>query len=195
MNLRARWVGAAAGAASTILAHPAWIHASDAAHGEGHAPGIGSLLFPAINFAIYVFIVVWFVIPALRDFLRRRGDDIVSAARESASALAVAEKKLADAKQRQNGLAAERETLRRDLVAAETRQAERLQVDAVASGKRRVADAGVVADQERQRALADVRAEIAALATEIAESRLRSALSADDQRAYVQQFLKDAPRR
>ncbi len=80
-------------------------------------------------------------------------------------------------------------------MAAATRQAERLQVDAEASGKRRVVDAGMVADQERQRALAEVRAAIAALATEMAESRLRTALSADDQRAFVQQFLKDAPRR
>jgi F0F1-type ATP synthase membrane subunit b/b' len=80
-------------------------------------------------------------------------------------------------------------------MAAATRQAERLQVDAVTSGKRRVADAGMVADQERQRALAAVRAEIAALATEMAESRLRTLLSPDDQRAFVQQFLKDAPRR
>ena len=195
MKRRAVWVDCVAAATVALLAHPVWSHATEAAHGEHHTPGIGDLLFPVINFTIYSFIIVWYVIPALRDYLQRRGDDIVSAARESAAALADAEKALADAKRRQGGLAAERESLVRDLVAAAKRQAERLQADAVTSGKRRVADADVVADQERQRALATVRAEIADLATEMAESRLRGILSADDQRAFVQQFLKDAPRR
>mgnify|MGYP003693728657 CR=1 FL=1 len=36
-----------------------------------HAPSIGDLMFPAINFAIYLVIIVRFVIPAMRDYLQR----------------------------------------------------------------------------------------------------------------------------
>src|SRR4051794_37268765 len=65
-------------------------HAAHAA--EHHAPSISELLFPAINFAIFLFIIVQYVTPAMRDYLRRRHDDIATAAREAAAALADAER-------------------------------------------------------------------------------------------------------
>ena len=49
-----------------------------------------------------------------------------------------------------------------------------------------------MAEQEKRRARAGVRADIAKLATDLAEGQIRAALTADDQRAFVQQFLKDA---
>lgn len=195
MRTRPRRFGAACAVVTAALAHPAWIHASEAAHGEAPAPSIGELVYPVINFALFAFVIGKYVVPAMREYLRRRSEDIVGAVRESAAALAAAGQTLAAAKRRHATLASERESVRRDLVAAATRLAERLRADAVESGKRRIADAGLVADQERRRALDAVRAEIAALATEIAESRIRAALSADDQLAFVRQFLKDAPSR
>ncbi|MEO6025456.1 MAG: hypothetical protein ABIR79_01130 [Candidatus Binatia bacterium] len=164
-----------------------------AEHPEGHhAPALSDLLLPAINFSIYLFIVVRFVIPAMREFLLRRHSDVVQAESESSAALASAERRLSASKARLGGLAAEANSIRQDLLAIANRQAERLVAQAEESGKRRLADAALVAEQERRRAFGDIRAEVAAKATALAEGRIRSALTADDQRIFVQQFLKDA---
>jgi len=99
------------------------------------------------------------------------------------------------ARTRASTVATERDGIRRAIVAAATRQAERLRVQAEETGKRRVADAVLVAEQERRRAVQEVRAEVATLATQLAESRLRAALTSDDQRAFIQRFLAEAPTR
>ncbi len=164
-------------------------------HEDHHAPALSDLVLPAINFSIYLFIVVRFVIPAMREFLRRRHSDVVQAESESSAALASAERRLSASKARLESLAAEANSIREDLLTIANRQAERLVAQAVESGKRRLADAALVAEQERRRAFGDIRAEIAAKATALAEGRIRSALTADDQRTFVQQFLKDAAQR
>lgn len=177
-------------------------HGGDVQHGEEHhgdahhhAPALSDLLFPAINFAIYLVIIVRFVIPAMREFLRRRRADVVQAEAEGSAALARAEQDLAAKKNRLAGLKAEAESLRQDLVAIATRQAERVVAQAEESGKRRVADAAILAEQESRRALGEVRAELAREAANLAEQRIRTALTADDQRTFVQQFLKEAAAR
>ena len=177
-------------------------HGDDAPHTEGHhddahhhAPALSDLLFPAINFAIYFVIIVRFVIPAMREFLRRRRADVVQAESEGSAALAHAEQALAAKKMRLAGLKTEAEGLRQDLVAIATRQAERLVAQAEDSRKRRVADAALLAEQESRCALGEVRAELAREAANLAEQRIRTALTADDQRTFVQQFLKEAATR
>lgn len=159
---------------------------------EHRAPGVGDLLFPGINFAVYLVIVVRFVIPAMREYLRRRYSDVIQAQSESAAALARAQSDLASSKARLAGLKAEADGIRQDLVAIATRQAERLKAQAEETGNRRLADAALLAEQERRRALATLRGELAAAATRLAEVKLRGALTAEDQRRFVQQFLKEA---
>jgi F-type H+-transporting ATPase subunit b len=190
---------AAAALAGLAVTEPTVLSAAEEArdaHHEGtHAPSVTELLFPAINFAIFAVIVVKYVIPALREYLRRRADDITAAITEASAALGDAEALMTSTRARAASVAAERASIQEDLVAAATRHAERLREQAEETGKRRLADAALVAEQERRRALQEVRAEVAALATELAESRLRAALSANDQRAFVEEFLKEAPTR
>ena len=166
----------------------------DAHNDAHHEAALSDLFIPAINFSIYLFIVIRYVIPAMREFLRRRHADIVQEASESSAALAKAEQSLTNSKARLARLHTESDAIRQDLVVIANRQAERLLAQADESGKRRLADAALVAEQERRRALADIRAEIATKATDLAEGRIRTALTADDQRTFVQEFLKDASR-
>jgi F0F1-type ATP synthase membrane subunit b/b' len=170
-------------------------HHGGAENHEGHhAPALSDLFIPAINFSIYLFIVVRYVIPAMREYLRRRQADIVQEAAESSTSLAKAEQSVATSQARLAGLQTEAESIRQDLVVIANRQAERMLAQAEESGKRRLADATLVAEQERRRALADIREEVAAKATALAEARIRGALTDADQRSFVQQFLKDASR-
>jgi F-type H+-transporting ATPase subunit b len=176
-------------------------HGGDAHHAEGHddahhhVPALSDLMFPAINFAIYLVIVVRFVIPAMREFLRRRRAEVVQAESEGSAALVRAEQDLAARKSRLAGVKAEADSLRQDLVAIATRQGDRVVAQAEESGKRRVADAQLLAEQESRRALGEVRAELAREAANLAERQIRTALTADDQRNFVQQFLKEAATR
>jgi F0F1-type ATP synthase membrane subunit b/b' len=168
-------------------------HETTAHHDEGHhVPALGDLLFPAINFSIYLVIVVRYVVPAMREYLRRRRADIVQVATESSAALATAEQTIAASKARLAALKSEADGIRQDLVAIAERQAKRLIAEAEETGSRRLADASLVAEQERRRAGAQVRADIARAAAALAEQQIRAALTPDDQRNFVQKFLKDA---
>jgi F0F1-type ATP synthase membrane subunit b/b' len=157
-----------------------------------HAPSIGDLMFPAINFAIYLVIIVRFVIPAMRDYLQKRDADIIQAAAESSAQLTRAQADLAASQARLAQLPKEADGIRQDLIAIATRQGERLKAQAEETGARRLADAALLAEQERRRALDAIRADLATAATRLAEGRIRVALTSDDQRGFVQQFLKDA---
>jgi F-type H+-transporting ATPase subunit b len=172
-------------------------HHDAVAHHESahHAASLSDLLFPAINFSIYLFIVVRYVVPAMQEYLRRRRSDVLQAESESRAALSHAEQGVAASRARLASLKAEADGIRQDLLAIATRQAERLTAQADETGRRRLADAALVAEQERRRALADVRADVADAAVTIAERKIRGALTADDQRSFVQQFLKDATTR
>jgi len=190
-------IAAALAGLATIETSPllAAEEAHDAHHEGAHVASVTELVFPAINFALFAVIVVKYVIPALREYLRRRAEDITVTLRDADAALAEAESLMAATRTRAQAVAADRASIQQDLVTVATRQAEELRAQAEETGKRRLADAALVAEQERRRALQEVRAEVAALATDLATSRLRGALSGDDQRAFIEAFLKEAPTR
>jgi F-type H+-transporting ATPase subunit b len=197
--MRGRRLLAAAVAWAVFVAVPALVlaeegggHGGGHGHAEHHAPGIDTLLFPVINFAIFVVILVRFVLPAVRTYLPERRAAVVKTTEEATSALAAAEQRVKTARDRLARIDGESAAVRDDLVGAATQQAERLRTAAQATGERRLADAALLAQSERRRALDEVRAETAALAARLAEDRIRGALGPDDQRAFVQQFLKDA---
>ena len=175
-------------------------HEAAAEHAEHHeaghhVPALGDLLLPAINFSIYLVIVVRYVIPAMREYLRRRRAEVVQLEAESGAALTRAQADLAASKARLAGLKSEADGIRQDLLAIANRQAERLKSQAEETGARRLADASLLAEQERRRAFASLRADLAGAAAGLAEARIRGALTSEDQRTFVQQFLKDATSR
>lgn len=175
------------------------VHAAEeTAHGghvEPHAAGIGTLLFPLINFVIFAVVIVRYVIPAAREYLRRRHEDIATAVQEAAAALAAAERAAMEIRARLAAIGSESATIKRDLVDIASTHAARTLAQAEEAGERRVRDAGLLAEQERRRALAEVREETASRATNLAEARIRAALSPQDQASFVRQFLEDAPAR
>lgn len=169
--------------------------AEAAAHGAHRIPVIGDLLLPAINFSIYAFIIVRYLVPAMREYMRRRREQILSDVQGATAALNSGEQAIADARKRLGLLEAEAENIRRDLVAVAGRQTDRLRKLAEESGKRHLEDARLLAEQERRRALQGIRSDIASLATRAAEQRIRASLSPDDQRRFVRQLLEDVAAR
>jgi F-type H+-transporting ATPase subunit b len=196
MSNRRRAILGRLAAALWVLAQPALVLASDAGHGgEHHVPSIADLTFPVINFTIYLFIVFKYLVPALREYLRRRREDVEQLVAGATASLDEAKRALADARQALAAIATETTAIKSDIVAAAETAATRLRAQAEETGRRRVADAQLLAEQERRRAIAELRAEIATLATATAEERIRGALSPNDHRAFVEQFLAEAPAR
>ena len=133
-------------------------------------------MFPAINFAIYLVIVVRFLIPAMRDYLQKRDADIIQATAESSAQLTRAQADLVASQARLAQLPKEADDIRQDLIAIATRQGERLKAQAEETGARRLAGAALLAEQERRRAL-DAIGRLATAATRLAEGRIRVALT------------------
>ena len=168
--------------------HAAAEHATE----HEHVATVRDLLFPAINFAIYLVIIVRFVIPAMQDYLRQRRSDAVEAATQANDVLTQAERAVAANKQRLARVATEADQIKQDLLAIATRHGERLVTGAEESGVRRLADARLMAEQERRRAVEAIRSDVATAAVGMAEQKIRTMLTPADQRSFVEQFLKDA---
>ena len=168
--------------------HEAAVAHESAEHAEHATP----IWYSVFNFTIYCIIIVRYVIPAMREALQRRQSDLTTAQAEASDALTRAEQQVAAKRAQLAALPSEADGIRRDLVAVAERQAQRLVAQAEETGKRRLADAALVAEQERRRALEEVRAEVAGLATGLAERSIRAKLTTDDQRTFVRRFLKDA---
>jgi len=192
MSGRRALAAVCAPAALTLLPAAVLAVEGGAHHAEHHAPGLDTLLFPVINFALFAFIIARYVVPAIRQYLQQRREQIVAAAGSATTALAEAERRVSAASDRLAHVEVEGAAIREDLITTARQQSERLREIAEETGARRLTDAGLLAEQERWRALGDVRAEVAALATRLAEERIRGALGPDDQRAFVAQFLRDA---
>lgn len=185
-----------AGLASTVallasMAVPG-LASEHGATGHDGAGGFGTLPFQLVNFSIFAALIVWKAVPPLREHLRRRREDITALAEGARVALAAAEQSLEQWRRRLASVRSEGEAIQLELLDAAARHAERVRAEAKASGQRRLADAALVAEQERRRAFATVRAEVAALATELAEKQIRGSLTPADQLGFLQRFLQDA---
>ena len=58
-----------------FIATNAWASAAGAEH---HVPTIGEVVLPAINFIIYAAVLYYFALPAVRNLLRSRREEIVT---------------------------------------------------------------------------------------------------------------------
>jgi F-type H+-transporting ATPase subunit b len=160
-------------------------------HDPHHAPPISTLLFPLVNFSIFVFILWRYAWPAVRSTLaeRRRKIEHEIVAAESAhreARLARDEIEALRARSQQDAAAlvasvrAEAEAQAAALVEATRRAAERIRRDAL-----------LLATQEQARAAQAIRADVAALVVARAEVIVRERFGTDDQKRAVAAFLSD----
>ncbi|MGH7821463.1 MAG: hypothetical protein ACREQ9_16995 [Candidatus Binatia bacterium] len=177
-------------AAVLLVALPAAVAAVEpGAHGEHHAPGIGDLLWPVLNFTLFLGLLARFVWPTIRGSVierRRRIEGEIAAADhvagEAGAELAAIEKLRSTQKEEGERivkqLRAEGEQERAALVAAARRTAERLREDARRLG-----------EQEAARAAHEIRREIAARAAARAAEILRQRIAAADEQRFLGDFL------
>jgi len=150
------------------------------------------MLWAAVNFVLFVALLIRFLRAPVRDYFRTRGERLTEAlaagarAREKAKALRAAiARDLAD-------LPALRERLRADLLAAAERERSRLIERGREAADRIRADARVLAEQEFVAARRALRNEVIDDAVRQATALLRQALTPGDQERLVRDFIQSA---
>jgi F0F1-type ATP synthase membrane subunit b/b' len=160
-------------------------------HGA-HQAGIGDLLFPAINFAIFAYVLVRFLAGPIREFFRERTDRLRGGLLAGRRAQQRARDLQAQLDKDVRELPALLERLKADLLAtAEETRAALLAQGRQAAERIRI-DASLVAEQEAHAAERAVRAEIVEEAIRQATTMIRDAVTPNDQTRFVRDFVETA---
>ncbi len=158
-------------------------------HHAEHVPTIASLLWPVVNFGLFVMLLVRFLGGPLREFFRARAerlrDELATGdrARRDAEALrAQIAKDIAD-------LPATRERLKADLLATAARERDQLRAQGQQTAERIRRDAVLLGEQQISSARRALRDEMVASAVQEATALVRGAAQAPDQERFVADFI------
>ena len=169
-----------------IATAQAWASAAEA---EAHAPSISELIFPFINFAIYVFLVVKFVLPAVRNYLRSRRQEVVNLVEGATED----KHRIQAVVQEYTSRLAQVEQEGHRMQASFREQAEREKAKLLEDAERAAAkikeDAAFLAEQEVKVARQKIREEMAASAATTARQLIRENFSSADQSRLLSEFI------
>jgi F-type H+-transporting ATPase subunit b len=162
-------------------------------HGGSHEGGgaLWSLVFPAINFVLFLFVLRQWALPAVRDALRQRRDKIVTALNEAKRAKEEAEALRREYEQKLAGLAAEQEKLRIQALEAAEREKKRILEEAQRMAERSLSETQQIAQREMEEARRILRREAAQQAVQMATAMLQSRLTPADQSRFVQDLVTE----
>lgn len=155
-------------------------------HGEAT---IGELLWPALNFVLFVGLLVRFLRGPVREYFRARHAGLRDALAAGARARREAEAVRAALAHDLADLPAVKERLRGDLRAAAEQERDRLRAQGRTAAERIRNDARLLADHEVEAARQALRAEVVDEAVRQATAILCAALRAEDQERLVRDFL------
>jgi F-type H+-transporting ATPase subunit b len=165
----------------------AWASAAGAEH---HTPTIGEVILPAINFAIYAAVIYYFALPAVRNLLRSRREEMVatiaqaSAKRQQAEAL-VGEYRAKIARVEQEAL-----SIQADVRDGAEREKTKILSEAETLAAKLRDDARFLADREVQVARETLRAEMASDAEALARDLVQRNISPADHGRLAQEFIQ-----
>lgn len=165
----------------------AWASAAEA---EAPAPSISELFFPLLNFLIYVFLIYWFVIPLVRDYLRSRRQEVVTLIHGAAENKRRVEAVVQDYRARLAQVAQESQSIQLSLRAEGEREKAKLLQEAERLAEKIKQDAAFLADQEVKVARQKIREEMANQAEATAKELIQRDLSPADQSRLVTEFIQ-----
>jgi len=176
--------------AGFFLLLPVILWAAEEGHGE-HVPSISDLVFPVINFLLFVFILYRYVIPTVRDALRQRREKITLALEEAKRAKEEAERLRKDYELKLAGLAAEQEKIQEQALEAAERERGRIVEEARQMAERVKSEVQQIAQREVEEARRTLRQEAANQAVRIATELVQSRLTQTDHRRFVQDLMTE----
>lgn len=161
-------------------------------HGAHHQPGLGDLLFPAINFAIFAFLLVRFLAGPIREYFREWTERLRDGLEAGRRAQAQAQQLRTELDREMRELPAVQARLMADLLAtAEEARASLLEQGRLAAERIR-SDAKLVAEQEAAAGQRALRSEVVDEAVRQAKTIVREHVSGDDQARFVREFVTAA---
>jgi len=172
--------------ATLLLSAPAF-----ASEAGGHHASASELIFPFLNFLLFLFLIYKFVIPMARDYFKNRRAAIAAAINEAEEAKRRGEAFLADYRSRLARLGDELRSIRESLRADGERGKAKLLEEAEEIARRIKADTDFLAEQEVRLARQELRKEIVERAAGTAERLVRENLTPADQKRIVGEFLSE----
>ena len=163
--------------------------AASSAGVEEHAASVTQIIFPLINFLIFLYVIKRFLLPLIKSHLRSRREEIVAALGEADESKRSAEAMVREYRARLARMAEETKKIREELRADGEREKARLLKEAEELASKIKADAGFLAEQEVKLARQRLREEMARLAQEAAQKLIQSHLTPSDQKRLVEEFL------
>lgn len=157
---------------------------------EHHAPSITEVIFPALNFLIYAFIIIKFALPPVRSFLKNRRDEVVATMAQASAKKAAAQALVDEYKGKLAALDQQVLRLQATLRDEGERDKVKLVGEANAMAVKIKADAGILADQEVKMARQKIREDMAIQAEATARALLQRNLSVDDQNRLADEFIQ-----
>lgn len=162
-----------------------------AAGGAGHhAPSITDVIFPALNFLIYAFIIVKYALPAVRSFLKNRREEVIATMTQASAKKAAAQALVDEYKTKLAAVDREVQSLQATLRDEGERDKAKLLGDADAMAAKIKEDARILADQEVKIARQKIREEMALQAEATARALLQRNLSVEDQNRLADEFIQ-----
>jgi F-type H+-transporting ATPase subunit b len=158
---------------------------------EHHAPSITEVIFPALNFLIYAFIIVKFALPPVRSFLQHRRDEVVATMAQASAKKAAAQALVDEYKTKLAAVDQQVQSLQATLRDEGERDKAKLVGEANAMAAKIKADAGILADQEVKMARQKIREDMAIQAEATARALLERNLSVDDQNRLADEFIQN----
>jgi F-type H+-transporting ATPase subunit b len=164
-----------------------------AAEGAEHhdAASITGLIFPLINFLLYAGILVFFVFPLVRDFLRSRRDQVLTAVNEAAAHRQRAEALVDEYKIRLAKLDQESKAIQEELRIDGEREKARLLSEAEVLAAKIKTDAQFLAEQETKLANQQVRQDMAEAARATAVELVQRHLSGADRIRLMDEAIQE----
>jgi F-type H+-transporting ATPase subunit b len=156
---------------------------------EGNGGGLSEHLWPALNLAILVAVLVHFARKPIRDFFASRRSEIQSELKGAADQLSEAEATYSKWQRRLVDLEAELQEIR--ATSSQRAEAERDKIlsDAHATAERIRRDASVAVEMELRRAREELREEATQLAIELATERLEREVTDADRDRLLDEFI------
>ena len=173
---------------SFFLAAQVW--AAEAAEHHEDA-SISGIIFPLINFVLYAGIIVFFVFPLVRDFLRSRRDQILTAVNDAAAHEQRAEALLEEYKVRLAKLDEESKSIQEELRLDGEREKARLLSEAEVLATKIKTDAQFLAEQEMKMAKQQVREDMAEAARAAAVELVQRNLSGADRTRLMDESIQE----
>ncbi|MGE0825040.1 MAG: F0F1 ATP synthase subunit B [Candidatus Binatia bacterium] len=160
----------------------------------GHEAGsshLWGLVFPAVNFLLFVFVLRKYALPAVQDALRQRQAKIVAALDEAKRAKEEAESLKRDYERKLAGLAEEQQKVRAQALESAERERQRIIAEAQQLAERMKNEVQHIAQRELEEARRVLRKEVSEQAIVMATELLQSRLTPADHSRFVQDFVTE----